>query len=341
MLKTVTIIAAAFVSCILFSTSCKKDVDVNPKANEIAPDSAPGNTLLTITGSDLQNVQSAVFDLGNVSVAFNPNFNTDKAILIRVPIDANVGPQHIVFTTASGYQFSLPFTVLAVPSITSAFPQEWSAGSTVTLYGNYLQTVSHVSIAGTSDTATIVSAQQKQLIITLPASDVSSAKLNVTNNAGTSLTPFSLINMDKQFVFFTEGYGPGIQDWSWSTSSVSSDPNLAVASTKSLKEAYAKGGYQGASFHSDDVITTSDYSALTFYVKGGSEDNTVDVFADAVISGSGKTVKVKVPANVWTYVTIPIIGNYDGVTCQRFDFQIEGNPDADQTLYYDNVLLVH
>ncbi len=59
--------------------------------------------------------------------------------------------------------------------------------------------------------------------------------------------------MDKQFVFFTEGYGSGIQDWSWSSSSVSSDPNLAVASTQSLKEAYAKGGWQGTSFHSDDV----------------------------------------------------------------------------------------
>ncbi len=339
-MKAIAIIAVFF-SCALFITSCKKDVSVNPKANQIDPDSAAGNTLITITGSGLQNVESAVFDLGNVPVAFNPNFNTANAILIRVPTDANVGPQHIVFTTTSGYQFSLPFTVLAVPSITSAFPQEWQAGSTVTLYGNYLQSVSHVSIAGTSDTATIISAQPKQLIITLPASNVSSAKLNVTNNAGTSLTPFSLVNMDKQFIFFTEGYGPGIQDWSWSTSSVSSDPNFAVASKISLKEVYAKGGWQGTSLHSDNVINTSDYSALTFYVKGGSEDNTIDVSPDGIISGTGKTVKVKVPANVWTYVTIPVIGNYDGISCQRFDFQIEGNSDADQTLYYDNVLLVH
>ena len=122
---------------------------------------------------------------------------------------------------------------------------------------------------------------------------------------------------------------------------MSSDPNLAVASTQSLREAYSKGGWQGTSLHSDDIITTSDYSALTFYVKGGTEDNVVDIFADGVISGSGKTVKVNVPANVWTYVTIPIVGNYDGITCQRFDFQIEGNSDADQVLYYDNVLLIH
>jgi hypothetical protein len=215
------------------------------------------------------------------------------------------------------------------------------AGGTVTITGNYLESVNHVAIDGSADTATIISASAKQLVITLPASDLSKAKLDITNNAGTSLTPFSLVNMDKQLKFFTESYGSGMQDWSWSSSSVSNDPNFAVASNSSLKEVYTKGGWQGTSFHSDDVINVSDYTTLSFYVKGGTEDNTVDIFADAVVSGSGKTVKVTVPANVWTYVNIPVIGNFDGVTCQRFDFQIEGNGDADQTLYYDNVLLVH
>ncbi|MEP6465670.1 MAG: IPT/TIG domain-containing protein [Parafilimonas sp.] len=336
-----TIIAIiGFASCVFFVGSCKKDINVNPQANEIKPDSAAGNALLTITGSGLQNVQSAVFDLGNVPVAFNPNFNTSSAILIRVPTSANVGSQHIVFTTTSGYQFSLPFTVLAIPSVTSAYPQLWQAGSTVTISGNYLQSTSRVSIVGTADTATIVSATSTQLVITLPASSVKSAKLAVTNNAGTTITDFSLVNMDQQFKFFTDDYGPGIHDYSWSNSSISNDPNFAVASAASLKEVFSKGGYQGMSFFSDNAFAASDYTSLNFYIKGGTENNVLDVFADAVISGSGKTVKVNVPANVWTYVTIPIVGNFDGVVCQRFDFQLEGNSVADQTLYADDVLLV-
>ena len=339
-MKTITMLLI-FIAGTFIITSCKKDVQVNPQANKIAPESAAGNTLLTITGTGLKNIRTIVFDLGNVPVAFNQNFNTDEAVLFRVPIDANVGPQHIVFTTTSGYQFSLPFTVLAVPSLTGAFPQEWEAGGTVTLSGNYLESVYHVAIDGSADTATIISTSAKQLVITLPASNLNSVKLDVSNNAGTTVTKFSIVNMDKQLKFFTEGFGTGMQDWSWDASSVSSDPNFAVASTKSLKEFYSKGGWQGTSFHSDDVITTSNYTTLSFYVKGGTEDNTVDIFADAVISGSGKTVKVAVPANVWTYVTIPVVGNFDGITCQRFDFQIEGNGDADQTLYFDNVLLVH
>ena len=97
-----------FVAFIFFISSCKKEIHVTPSASKISPDSAAGGALLTITGSGLRNIESVVFDLGNVPVAFNPNFNTDNAVLFRVPTDANVGDQHIVFTTTSGYQFSLP-----------------------------------------------------------------------------------------------------------------------------------------------------------------------------------------------------------------------------------------
>jgi hypothetical protein len=94
------------------ATSCKKDVNVTPKIDNIDPGSGAANSLITVTGSGLQNITSAVLDLGNVSIALNSNFNTSTAILIRVPVNANIGVQHIVFTNSSGYQYSLPFTVL-------------------------------------------------------------------------------------------------------------------------------------------------------------------------------------------------------------------------------------
>jgi len=145
-------------------TSCKKDVNVTPKIDDITPGSGAGNALITVTGSGLQNIKSAVLDLGNVPIALNSNFNTSTAILLRVPVNANVGPQHIVFTNTSGFQYSLAFTVLSVPSITSAIPLEWQEGSEITLMGNYFDKVYHVQIAGTSDTATIISAEAKKLV---------------------------------------------------------------------------------------------------------------------------------------------------------------------------------
>lgn len=92
-------------------TSCKKDVNVTPQIDSVDPGAGAGNALITITGSGLQHITSAVLDLGNVPIALNSNFNTSTAILLRVPVNANVGAQHIVFTNSSGFQYSLPFTV--------------------------------------------------------------------------------------------------------------------------------------------------------------------------------------------------------------------------------------
>ncbi len=319
-------------------TSCKKDVDVNPSINAIDPGSGAGNALITVTGSGLRNIQSAVLDLGNVPIALNQNFNTDNAILFRVPVDANVGPQHIVFTNNGGYQYSVAFTVLAVPSITSAIPLEWQAGSQITLIGNYLESAYHVEIAGTTDTATIISATAKQLVLQMPASTVNSAKLVVYNNAGSTTTDIVFVNMDNQLKFFTEDFGSGMQNWSWCTAVNSTD--FAVSGTTSLKASYSDGGWQGLSFHYDNPIAGSDYSYLAFWIKGGANDQKVDVSADAVISGSPQKTVITVPANVWTYFKIPVVGNFDGSTFQRLNFQMEGPSGAAETIYFDDVLFV-
>lgn len=91
--------------------ACKKDVHVNPKINSIEPTIAAANDVITVTGSGLRNVQNAVLDLGNIHIEINSSFNTDKTILFRVPANANEGAQHVVFTSAGGYQYSASFTV--------------------------------------------------------------------------------------------------------------------------------------------------------------------------------------------------------------------------------------
>lgn len=321
----------------IFFTSCKKDKEVTPTFT-VSPGAGAGNDLITVTGSDIGDLRSIVFDNGNIAAALNPNFNTGSALLFRVPPNANVGDQYIIFTNASGYQFSVPFKVLAIPTISSAIPTEWEAGSTVTINGNYLATSTHVSIAGTSDVATIISASNTQLVIQMPASTVASAKISITNDAGTSTSTFSLINMDMQRKLFTEDYASGVQDWSWTLSHANSTA-FAVGGIVSLKQTFATGGYQGVSFHTDNIEDLSLYQSLSFWVKGGADDNTLTASPDAVASGSGASMVVTVPANVWTHVVIPMSALGSGVTCQRFNFQILG-PDTDQVLYFDNVILI-
>ena len=116
----------------IFFASCKKDEKVTPTFS-VNPGEGAGNDLITVTGTNIGDLRSIVFDNGNISAGLNPNFNTGSALLFRVPPDANVGDQHIIFTNAAGYEFSVPFKVLAIPTITSAMPTEWEAGSTITI----------------------------------------------------------------------------------------------------------------------------------------------------------------------------------------------------------------
>lgn len=322
----------------LMLTSCKKDKLITPTSNAIDPGEGAGGEVLTLTGSGLSRIQSIVFDLGNVPADVNPTLNTDNAMIFRVPAAANVGDQHIVFTNVGGYQFSVPFTVLAVPSLTSAFPTEWEAGSNVTINGNYLQTTDHVTIVGSTDTAIIVSATATQLVLKMPASDLNSAKITVHNNAGSTTSSFLLINMDEQLKFFTDDFASGMQNWSWCNASTSTD--FAVSGSTSLKAIYSKDGWQGLSFHYDNVIDPAGYSYLSFWVKGGTIDNMVDVKPDGVVSGGAPGTTISVPAGVWTHITIPASGNFTGATFQRVNMQIHGPTGVDQTLYYDNVIFV-
>ena len=328
---------ASVLLAFLFFASCKKEKEITPTFS-VSPGAGAGNDLITVTGTNIGDLRSIVFDNGNITAGLNPNFNTGTALLFRVPANANVGDQHIIFTNSSGYQFSVPFKVLAIPTITSAIPTEWEAGSTITINGNYLGTATSASLVGAPGVITILSKTATQMILQMPASTVPSAKIAITNDAGTSASSFSLINMDAQRKLFTEDYGPGVQDWSWTTSHANST-TVAVGGTTSLRQFFAAGGFQGVSFHTDNVESLAAYQSLSFWVKGGADDNTFKVSPDAVASGSGATVTVTAPANVWTHVVIPASTLGSGVTCQRFNFQIDG-PTNGQTLYFDNVILI-
>src|SRR4051812_32450923 len=107
--KTSGILLSVLMAIVLVWTSCKKDdVTANgeasgsPQANKIKPDSAAAFDVLTLTGKGLGQITSIVFDNGNVPASFNPNFNTNEAVIFRVPDTANGGDQKIVFTNSKG-----------------------------------------------------------------------------------------------------------------------------------------------------------------------------------------------------------------------------------------------
>ncbi len=318
-----------------FSFSCSDSNNVAvPKANELAPDSASGGSVLTLTGSGLSDMRHIIFTKDSIPAPFNPTFNTDHALIFRVPDTAFGGKQDIIFINSTGKKLSVPFNVIALATVSQASLYEFIAGTEITIKGNNLETVSEVTVSGTTDKATIVSKEHRMMVIKMPATEKDRVTLDITNASGTMTTHQEFINVDKAFPIFTEGFGTGIFNWSWSSASVSTD--FSILGGQSLKSVYSAGSWQAVSLHCDPTLDASQYTYLTFWVKGGTADTQLDVKSE----NGGTTNTITVPANVWTYFKFNTSGFITGFPIERLDFQIHGPDGSDQTLYFDDILLV-
>lgn len=341
-IKLNTIALATITAVAVMLAACKKDSDGSPQTSagtptlaQVTPGEAAGGSVVTVTGSGLGQMRTIVFDKNNVPTTFQPNLNSDNSILFRVPDTAFGGPQNIILTNVNGQTLSVPFKVIALPTVSDVTPIDFEPGTQVTITGNNLSDVTSVVLDGTTDAATIVSKERKKLVITMPTTTVNRAKLKITNSSGERITAQELTYIPKALAIFTEGWGSGFQDWSWAgTHDISSTE--AYSGTKSFRVVYSANGWQGASIHKEDPrINMSDYTYLTFWAKGGTADIKMQVWSEQ----GGAKVSVTVPANVWTYFKMPIQGHMNGLQLERLNFQAEG-PAANQTIFLDNILLV-
>lgn len=343
LLKYITASSALLVMASALLISCYKEDAVpeptnNPVASSISPAEGPGGTLLTVSGSGLGQVKTIVFANQSVPATFNPVFNSDNNILFRVPDTAFGGDQDIIFTNTIGKETRVKFKVVALASVSAASAFEFEPGTTITLTGNNLESVTSVVLDGTTDAATIVSKSRKELVITMPASAVNRAKLKITNASGVFTTTQEFANLDKAFIWFKDGFGAGVQDWSWSSVHAATTAQKLMG-TSSLEVKYNNGGWQGLSFNIQPAtLNGGDYAYLSFWIKGGTQDNALKIYSD---QGGTNLESINIPANVWTYVKVPMTGFWGGVAnLQRINFQMRGPNNSDQTVFFDNIIFV-
>lgn len=327
--------AVTLVSC--YKEDAIPEASGNPSSSAVAPVEGPGGTLVTVSGSGLGQIKSIVFANQNVPATFNPAFNSDNNVLFRVPDTAFGGSQDVILTNTMGKELRVQFKVIALASVSSASAFEFESGSTLTLTGNNLESVTSVVLDGTTDAATIVSKSRKQLVITMPNSNVDKAKLKITNASGVATTTQEFANLAKAMIWFKDDLGPGIQDWSWCSVHA---PTTAekLQGNRSMEAKYGNGAWQGLSFYSPTAYNGATFSYMSFWVKGGTQDNNLKVYCD---QGGTPVESVTLPANVWTYIKIPMVGFLAGVNnIQRINFQMRGPNNADQTVYFDNIIFV-
>lgn len=333
-------------------TACKKDESGTSEyepgslsVNRIEPDSAAGGSVLIAKGSGLGSIISIVFETDSVPATFNPVFNNEDAIVFRVPDTASGGQQNIVFTNSAGNTVKVPFRVLALPSVAEVSNYNFTQGTQITLTGNNLGDVNAVGLTGSTEKATIISQSKKELVITIPTS-ITRATLVLTNSSGSATTTQEFINLSKAFQFFTEDYMNGFSNGSWGPAEISG--TVAKSGTKSFMATFNKGNWSvdGFANWNGGAAFSPDYKFVSFWIKGGSIDYTVYLTADQKTAGYGNadtSTPLRVPANVWTYFKLPIsdVGLFaKGGGLQQLGFYIQGPDAGNETLYFDDVILI-
>ncbi|MDE1191088.1 MAG: IPT/TIG domain-containing protein [Arachidicoccus sp.] len=335
--------------------ACKKDDSANsvPSAAslKISPDSGAGGNLVTITGSDLAGVQQIILDNDSVPVSFNPVFNTNNALLFRVPDTANGGDQNIILVKKNGASVKIPFKVIALVTISGVSNYDFVPGDEITLTGNNLGDVSNVVLAGTNDAATVVSASKKQLVIKMPATSANRAKLTITNSSGTITTTQELVNINNTYQLFTDDYENGVQNGSWGPATTSTDAANVKTGTASFAATYQKGNWSADGFANWGTgipdLTKQGYTYLTFWVKGGLEDYTLYLTASTKAGGSygnsDQSTPINVKAGIWNYFKLSLSDIKlwsTGSSCAQIGWWIQGPNDQDETFYFDDVMFV-
>jgi hypothetical protein len=336
----ISLLPALFLAIAIVFSACKKDTDGSPdnKAGtpafqSVSPVEASGGSVVTVTGTGLGDIRSIVFDNNGVPASVTSTLNTDTHIIFRVPDTAFGGNQNVVLTNSEGKSVSFPFKVIALPIISTAWPTDFQAGSTVTITGNNLDDVISVEIDGTSDAATIVSKARKSLVIQMPASNVDNGKLKITNASGSSVTSIVFVNVDKAVQVFTDDLMNGFQSWSWGGVYEASTEGF-VTGTKSMKCVFDAGGFGGLQMGNPGSINASASRYFTFWVKGTDVDYDIQVTINW-----GPWQSFTVPAKTWTYFKYDLLtAGWTGLDAvNNVTFQIKG---ADKTFYIDNVMFI-
>ena len=342
----------------LVISSCQKDTDGspqigpgNPVATKIMPDSAAGGATVTLTGTGLGDIRSIMFEKQNVPAGFQTTLNTDGAIIFRVPSEAAGGKQNIVLTNSAGQTVTVPFKVLAFPTVSAVSMYDFTKGTKITLTGNNFDDVTSVAIAdsvkGISDAATIVSKSKNELVVSMPATTLTRGTLAITNGTGRIRTRQEFTNMDMAYQIFTDAYGKDYQDNSWGDAGALSAKEAAVG-TASASKTFQKGNWHLINFAnwSTPLAYSADYTYITGWVKGGSADYALFITTDASKAGFGNFVdanQVNVKAGVWNYFKIKL-SDMDfwgpGKKLQQLGFRIKGPDKQDEVFFFDNLMLV-
>jgi len=302
-----------------------------------------GNTY-AIIGQNLGST-TAIY-INNVSVYFNRALSSDNTVIFTLPTTIPyVQPQSntIKLTTLYGsvtYKFT---TLPPPPTVESVSDMFFSANSQLTLHGLGFASITSVTLKTGGANITIVSQSDTVLVLKMPSTSISRSILSFAYTSGTETlhagSPQEFVDLDNAYVIFDDSFENGWYANSWGTTTPST--SVFKTGTASIASIYPKGNWWADGYGSNAPFNTSGYTYLAFWVKGGVQDETLYLTADTRggFANSDTGTPLTVPANVWTFVEMPLAKlNLNGT--EHFGFWIMGPNGTDETFYFDDVCFI-
>jgi len=346
------------------NTLKQKSNQLNP-FDSVTTAGSLGNDYI-IYGSNLGSAISVTFN--GYSAYFNRALMTDQSIIVQVPSKTpyygSQAKDSLVVTTLYG-KVSYKFSILPpAPSPSGYSNYNFVTGSQITLTGVGFATVTSVALSGVSGgnaNVTIISQNDSILVLQFPSTTITRGVLVFSYSAlGTSKTAIAtqeLVDVDNAYQIFTDAAQNGWGSWSWDNAGAST--KQVKSGTQSWNAQFTGGGYKPDGFRAggggatDGIPYSSSYTYLSFWIYGGSVDETpyIEWGNQGFGNGGGNQInKITVPANKWTYFKIPIstllwntsAANWAANSSQYLStvaFLMTSNTVTEQ-IYFDDIILI-
>jgi len=308
---------------LMFLSSCQEDGP--PTLDSYMPESGFENTLITVEGSNFENLVSINFNDG-VQANFNPSFGSEAALLFRVPENAPLGENNIVITTETG-EVSFPFRVtLEAPAISDFNPKSANEGETIYILGeNFFEPL--MVLFEDDIMGNILYSDPDSIVVEVPAG-VERGRIEVKANGGSSLTGEFFFSTTDVLVNDFDGNGVRSETDRWlfygsinqtaADAVVDSDPE-SLDGTNFLKISGTDPGtiwIGGAESHSNDPMTfevfdiasdiNNTFVELDINNNGYDDTHLIIVLAERGGSPNDFTETIEVDWDGWEHVSIPL-----------------------------------
>lgn len=296
----------------------------SPELISLTPSFGPAGTLVTFEGVNMGNILEMKFS--DQVINFNTAYNSDNALLFRIPENIPLG-EHIVTLETEGGMVTTEFRVtLDPPEIFGFTPESADVGQTVKIYGeNFFDPVSVYFFD--SIQANVVSLSEDSIEVIVPEG-VQKGNITVVANGGVALSPIQFFSTNTILVNDFDGNGLRAETNKWIfVGSVDQNGNTAVQNSSpspfegnylklSGRDEFGIGWIGGAEnhtwdtdvFETFDIRTSNNNTLFEMDVHSNGRDHThvLIVLLEKDGSRNDFTHQIKVSGNSWKHISLPL-----------------------------------